>query len=186
MSNEEHLQEFYDFIVKNDKRLRKNLKKNITYNAELFDDAYENSIMKVANAILKGKRINDFEQYFFITSKFEYILLDNKDKRKQKIDTPIDDFDSIDEQYSEERDNKINKLIDITQNILEKNFKPYETDLFMVYYKLKANGNQVSYKRLSEITDIPLKEITQIIKNLKLFVRNNEEIKEYKKKLLYD
>lgn len=186
MSNEEHLQEFYDFIVKNDKRLRKNLKKNITYDPDIFDDAYNEAIMRVANAILKGRRIDDFEQYFFITSKFAYIKYDTKQKKDKKLNTPIDDFDSIDEQYSEERDHKISKLIDITQNILEKNFKPYETDLFMIYYKLKANGNQVSYKRLSEITDIPLKEITQIIKNLKLFVRNNEEIKEYKKKLLYD
>ena len=186
MTNEEHLQEFYDFIVKNDKRLRKNLKKNVTYDPTIFDDAYNEAIMKVANAILKGRKIDDFEQYFFIASKFAYIKYDTKQKKDKKLNTPIDDFDSIDEQYSEERDHKISKLIDITQNILEKNFKPYETDLFMIYYKLKANGNQVSYKRLSEITDIPLKEITQIIKNLKLFVRNNEEIKEYKKKLLYD
>lgn len=186
MTNEEHLKEFYDYVVANDKRLRKNLKKNITYNVELFDDAYENAIMKVANAIMKGKRINDFEQYFFIASKFEYILLDNKDRRKQKTDVPIGDYDVEDEEYSEERDMKINKLIDFMQDVLEKNFCPHETDIFLIYFKLKANGNGVSYKRLSEITDIPLKEITQIIKKLKLFVRGNEDINNFKKRLMND
>ena len=186
MTNEEHLQDFYNFLLQNDKRLRKNLKKNITYNAEYFDDAYDEAIMRVANAILRGRRIDDFEQYFFIASKFAYIKYDLKAKNDLKAYIPIGEYDVEDEEYSEERDMKINKLIDFTQNVLERYFEGAEVDIFLIYYKLKCNKRGISYKKLADITSIPLQQITQIIKKLKLFIKSNTEINEYKKKILND
>ena len=87
MTNEEHGREFLEYVAKNEAKLKKNLRKNITYNPELFDDVFQDTIIKVHNAIMKGQRIEDFEKYFFIASKFQYINEDNKDKkRKQNSD----------------------------------------------------------------------------------------------------
>ena len=84
MTNEEHGQEFLQFVADNEARLKKNLRKNITYNEDIFDDVFQDSIIKVYNAIEKGARIKDFEQYFFIASKFCYINQDNKSKNRLK------------------------------------------------------------------------------------------------------
>ena len=40
MTNEEHGQEFLQFVAKNEARLKKNLQKNITYNPDIFDDVF--------------------------------------------------------------------------------------------------------------------------------------------------
>ena len=65
--------EFLDFVVKNEKRLKKNLMKNITYDENIFDDVFHDTILKVYETIVtKGDECNikDYEQYFFIASKF--------------------------------------------------------------------------------------------------------------------
>ena len=74
MTNEEHGREFLKYVGDNIERLKHNLRKNITYDEDIFDDVIQDSIIKVYNAIMNGTRIDDFEQYFFIASKFEYIL----------------------------------------------------------------------------------------------------------------
>ena len=84
MSSDEHAQEFLEYVAKNEKRLKKNLRKNITYNEELFDDVFQDSIIKVYDSIMNGTIIEDFEKYFFIASKFTYFNADNKNKRNIK------------------------------------------------------------------------------------------------------
>ena len=44
MTNEEHGQEFLQFVAKNEARLKKNLQKNITYNPDIFDDVFQDRI----------------------------------------------------------------------------------------------------------------------------------------------
>lgn len=84
MSNEQHAQEFLEYVAKNEKRLKKNLRKNITYDPYIFDDVFQDSIIKVYDSIMNGTVIEDFEKYFFIASKFSYFNADNKNKRNIK------------------------------------------------------------------------------------------------------
>ena len=76
------------------------------------------------------------------------------------------------------------RLWDYISARLESEFSPGEVDIYLIYYKLKCTGRSLSYKKLSEITGIPVKEITNIIQRVKKFVRNDEEIIEMKNKLL--
>lgn len=177
------LSDFYDYISNNYEQSRHEVMKNITYDSELFDDAYNDTVIKVAKVIEDGKKIEDIRYYFFISLKWNYINMQNK-KRKQLSRTTDVMPDAMDDEYSEERYEKVMELWDFIAQRLEENFEPGEVDIYLIYYKLKCNGNSLSYRKLSEMTGIPVKEITNIIQRIKKYVRNNDEINELKKKLL--
>ncbi len=194
MTNEEHGQEFLQFVAKNEARLKKNLQKNITYNPDIFDDVFQESIIKVYSAIENGARIKDFEQYFFIASKFCYINVDNKVKARQKTDDR-DAYVSIDEderfaeydnawQIKEDRNERINELMRYLSKRLNEVFSPRECDIFLIYYRLKSEKAGVSYKKLAKILEIDVKEVTNIIQRVKKWVKEDKEIIETKRKLM--
>ena len=178
-----NLNEFYDYISNNYEQSRHEVLKNITYDSDLFDDAYNDTVVKVAKVIEDGKDIEDIRYYFFISLKWNYINMQNR-KRRQVSKTVSVIPDSVDEEYSEERYERVMELWDFISERLEENFEPGEVDIYLIYYKLKCNGNSLSYKKLSEITGIPVKDITNIIQRIKKYIRKDEEINELKKKLL--
>lgn len=191
MSNEQHGQEFLQFVAKNEKRLKKNLRKNITFNENIFDDVFQSAIIKVYDRIMKGTVIKDFEQYFFIASKFEYINEDNKIKKRQKvedreIDTDDDRFAEEDNAWKikEERNENINELFRFLSKRLNEVFTPAESDIFLIYYRLKSEKAGISYKKMTKITGRSFSEISQIIQRCKRFIKEDKEIIEYKKKIL--
>ena len=194
MSNEEHGQEFLQFVAKNEARLKKNLKKNITYNPDIFDDVFQSVIIKVYDRIMKGTVVKDFEQYFFIASKFEYINEDNKVKKRLKsedreIFCDIDQDERFGEEdnswkIKEDKNSKINELFKFLSKRLNDVFSPRECDIFLIYYRLKSEKAGVSYKKLSKIMDCDVKEITNIIQRIKKWIKEDKEIIEYKRKLL--
>ena len=191
MSNEEHGQEFLQFVAKNEARLKKNLKKNITYNPDIFDDVFQDTIIKVYDRIMKGTIVKDFEQYFFIASKFQYINEDNKVKKRLKvedreIDTDDDRFAEEDNGWKikEERNENINELFRFLSKRLNEVFSPAEADIFLIYYRLKSEKAGISYKKMTKITGRSFSEISQIIQRCKRFIKEDEEIIEYKRKIL--
>ena len=191
MSNEEHGQEFLQFVADNEARLKKNLRKNITYNPEIFDDVFQDTIIKVYDRIMKGTVIKDFEQYFFIASKFQYINEDNKVKKRLKVEDR--EFEPDDDRFAEEaggwkvkeeRNERINELFRFLSDRLNEVFSPRECDIFLIYYRLKSEKAGISYKKLSKIANIDVKEITSIIQKVKNYIKNDKEIIEYKRKIL--
>lgn len=191
MSNEEHGKEFLEYVARNEARLKKNLRKNITYNENIFDDVFQSTIIKVYDRIMKGTVIKDFEQYFFIASKFEYINEDNKIKKRLKvedseIDTDDDRFAEDDNAWKikEERNENINDLFKFLSKRLNEVFSPAEADIFLIYYRLKSEKAGISYHKMVKITGRKFSEISQIIQKIKKFIRTDEAIIEYKKKIL--
>lgn len=210
MSSEEHGMDFLEYVAKNEKRLKKNLRKNITYNEEIFDDVFQTTIVKVYNYIMKGNVIEDFEKYFFIASKWEYIAEDNKRKKKlinedntilwdishgaeqtkgtlttdgqRLLESTLED----DDEYSvrERRYESINNYFKILGKKLNEVYKPSEVDIFLIYYRLKAEKQGISYKKMAKITDKPISEISTIIQKIKNYVKNDKEINELKKKMI--
>lgn len=191
MSNEEHGKEFLEYVARNEARLKKNLRKNITYNENIFDDVFQSTIIKVYDRIMKGTVIKDFEQYFFIASKFEYINEDNKIKKRLKvedseIDTDDDRFAEDDNAWKikEERNENINDLFKFLSKRLNEVFSPAEADIFLIYYRLKSEKAGISYHKMVKITGRKFSEISQIIQKIKKFIRTDEAIIEYKRKIL--
>ena len=181
---EKHLSDFYAYITGNEKQIKYEVKKNITYEPELFDEAYADTIVKCANAILVNhKVIDDFRYYFFISMK------QNKKRRMEEqniyglFDTGTFDI-SDDDSYEEERYRKINRLYYFIAERLEEYFPLNEVDIYIIYYRLKSGKNRVSYEKLAEIMNVDLKYITKTIQNIKKFVKNDEVILNKKKELL--
>lgn len=210
MSNEQHAQEFLEYVAKNEKRLKRNLRKNITYDPYIFDDVFQDSILKVYDSIMNGTVIEDFEKYFFIASKFSYFNADNKNKRNIKQNDRdllwnishgyennrgdisedakrvIEEIAVEDNEWEkkEDKNENINKLFKFISEKLNKVFSPAECDIYLIYFRLKSEKSGVSYEKMAKITGRSFSEISQIIQKLKKYVKNDEEINEYKKKLL--
>lgn len=210
MTNEEHVEEFFSFLEKNEKRLKKNLRKNITFNPDIFDDVFNDTVIRVYNAIMNGSRIDDFEQYFFIASKFAYIAEDNKERdRKVKNDGDIlwnishgfeqkkgtmtgDGRELIERtcvndgewKEKEERAERINQFMKYLARRLSEQFSPHECDIFLIYYRLKSEKAGISYQKLAGITGHSFNEISTIIQSVKKWIRNDEEINKMKKEII--
>lgn len=187
---EKHCNDFYQYIIRNEKQLKQEVRKNITYEEELFDEAYSDTIVKVANAILVNhKVIEDFRYYFFISFKQNFIQLQNKKRKIDKLKTYgykecdgliIEDYDN------EQRYDRIKILFKWLSDYLEEHFPPNEVDIYIVYYFLKVGKNRVSYKKMAEIYDVELKYITNVIQNIKRFVKNDKIINKKKEEILYN
>lgn len=176
--------EFYGYISANYQQTRYEVLKNVTYDEDLFDDCYNDTVIKVAKVISEGKQIEDIRYYFFISLKWNYINAQNRKRREQKRFTS-DFTDTYEDcEYSEERYNRVMELWDFISARLEDNFSAGEVDVYLIYYRLKCTGRSLSYRKLSEITGIPVKDITNIIQRIKKWLRTNPEILEMKNKLL--
>lgn len=186
---QKHCNDFYQYIIRNEKQLKQEVRKNITYEEELFDEAYSDTIVKVANAILVNhKVIEDFRYYFFISFKQNFIQLQNKKRKIDKLKTYgykdcegliIEDYDN------EQRYDRIKILFKWLSDYLEEHFPPNEVDIYIVYYFLKVGKNRISYKKMADIYDVELKYITNVIQNIKRFVKNDEIINKKKEEILY-
>lgn len=181
--NEEKANEFLNYVAKNEKELKRSVKKNITNDIEIFDDVFNETIIKIYNSIMKnGTEIKDLKQYFFLSCKFTFIYRQNK-KRKQEIQAVRDFFDNSDiqdetEDYEKKYNDIINALSDIKEKIREK-YGEYYADIFFEYYTLKANQH-ISYKKLAAEKNISTRKISEIINVIKEYISSDEEIQKYK------
>lgn len=174
-------QKFLEYVANNEKRLRKNLKKNITYDEHIFDDIFQDSIIKVYNSIVKNnKDVVDYEQYFFTSSKFNYILKQNSEREKTKNRINIDDYfqnnDIEDEQYDYDEGETATKL-DLISEIIRVEFGDEYCELYFDYMRLKVQGG-MSYTKYSNQTGVPVSKISEIVSKIKHFTRNNDRINE--------
>lgn len=76
---------FLSYVEARGPELRMALAKNITYDADIFEDAFSAAVVKVHDRILAGKVVASLKNYFFIAARNEYIQMDNKRKRNNAI-----------------------------------------------------------------------------------------------------
>lgn len=186
---EKHCNDFYQYIIRNEQQIKKDVRKNITFEPELFEEVYSDTIVKVANAILVNhKWIDDFRYYFFISFKQNYIQSQNKKRKIEKM--KIYGYEECigmldDEEDKEERFKRVRKLFKWLAVYLEDYFPPNEVDIYIVYYFLKVGKNRVSYRKMADIYDVDIKYITNVIQNIKAFIKNDLTIREKKEEVLY-
>lgn len=201
---EKHKDDFFKYIIENEKELQKALKKNITYDPDIFDDVTSNTIVRIAEYIInKGMKIDNFKFFFFIAAKREYIAEQNK-KRGLTNNSNRDFFDNIfnglekrekkedlDIYYSmlnneedimaeEIKADKVHKLFEYLEKKLNEAFPPDECDIFLIYFRLKSEKKGISYKKMAMLTDKDLKYITNVIKKIKKYIKESQEIQNKK------
>lgn len=87
--------EFLRFVAGHERELRRALRKNVTYDPEIFDDVFSATIVKVHDAIASGRDVRDYRQYFFVAAKWEYINRDNINRRDRNRAQPLEAADGI-------------------------------------------------------------------------------------------
>lgn len=170
---------FLEFVSNNEKKLRKNLKKNVTFEKDIFEDVFQETIIKCYNAIVSNnKDIDDIESYFYIATKFTYILWQNRNRKYIKNKIRLDDFlekEEYDIEYEIYEEVNTEKLLKRIKEIVEEKFGYEQTEMFFDFMMLKTQG-RTSYNDFSEVTGIPVNKITDIIRKIKKFINKNEEI----------
>ena len=201
---EKHKDDFFKYVIENKRELQKSLRKNITYDPDIFDDVTCNTITRIAEYIVKnGVKINNFKFFFFIAAKREYIAEQNK-KRGLTNNSNRDFFDNIfnglekrekqedldlyysmlnneeDIMFQEEKANKVHELFQYLEKKLNEAFPPDEADIFLIYFRLKSEKKGISYKKMALLTDKDLKYITNVIKKIKKYIKENSGIQNKK------
>ena len=178
MTNEEKTIEFMNYVAKNEKELKYILAKNITYDAELFDDVFQDSIIKVYNSILKnGTTVSDYKSYFFTSLKWNYVLYDNRNKKykSESVRDYFDNNDIIDDATDKEGQfDEVIKLLDNIKTELSTQFGEFDTEIYLHYFYNKINGG-TSYKKVSEKYNITTNQLTKIIRKIKDYINSNTE-----------
>lgn len=168
----ERARKFLEFVAANDTRLRHNLRKNITYDEELFDDVYQETVVRTYDSLCRNDtEIDDYEQYFFIASKFNYINAQNKKRKEQKLSVDIDysRHDVGDEPYDYDADFATEKkLQELTADVYDR-FGVSDSNLYFSYILNKVSGI-TSYSKMAAIHNIDVKLAKKIIQEIKTYI----------------
>lgn len=179
MNNEQKAREFLQYVAENEKELKYILAKNTTYDKELFDDVFNDTIIKVYNSIIKnGTDVKDYKNYFFISLKWQYILQQNRaNKRRNSSVRDFFDNNNIIEEENVEEDkfNNISGALDTLKKLILDKYGEWWTYVYFQYYQCKAEEG-CSYKKLSAKLGINQKQISMIVKEIKKFVAEDDNI----------
>ena len=185
MNNEEKAKDFLNYVAKNEKELKYILAKNVTYDKDIFDDVFNDTIIKVYNSIMKnGTEVKDYKNYFYMALKWQYVLQHNR-HTKYKNSSVRDYFDNNDiiveeeETDEEERFDKIVETIEVIRNEIKDKYGEWYTTVFFEYYTCKSTEG-CSYNKLAAKLGISAKQIQMIIREIKQFVAEDETINKLK------
>lgn len=166
--------EFLVFIAQNEKDLKQRLRKNITYQKELFDESFQDSILKVYTHIVKhNKRIDDFLQYSFIAFKFNYINAQNAYRRRQSTYEDISEYKN-NESFSyttefEEEVDEYEMMYEVLKHELTYMFGEEDVSVFFDYMRAGRGG----YARIAEERNMPAKKVKECVCKIKAFLNEN-------------
>lgn len=180
-------QRFLNWYAENRTFVNRAVRKNITYDSEIFDDVIGDTVVKVYNAIERGKKVKSFLNFFFICAKFNYINAQKKFRKAKKThDNDYLKWGDIEDEPNtkDERVAAINELYRYIAEYIDNVFPSNEVDLFIIYHKLKSHGLRMSYHKMSGITGHTVSYITETLKKIKQYVNTNEDILKKKRELL--
>lgn len=199
---EKHKNDFMLYVWENLDSLNYALRKNVTYDPEIYDDVTADTLCRISEYIVNKKvYIKDFKGMFFLAAKRQYVAEQNK-KRKRESKSDREYFSKLDEalgryyDYIEDGDRteytinqpNLDMFID-DENIMESELKAERTHELFKYLENELNkqfeGNEVDifliYFRLkSERKGISYKKLGDIMdKDVKYITRTIVKIKKY-------
>lgn len=94
--NEEKGITYWNWVLQNENEIKFAVLKNSTYDAEILEDSYWDTVSSVYERAMQDKPINDMKNYFFMSMLHRYRYLQNKKRdimKKQRAF--IDAFESL-------------------------------------------------------------------------------------------
>jgi hypothetical protein len=198
---EKHKDDFMLYVWNNLDDLNYALRKNITYDPDIYDDVTADTLCRIGEYIVNKKVfIKDFKAMFFLSAKRQYVAEQNKKRdRDSKNDreyfSKLDDalgryYDYIEDGYTSEYSvNQPNVDMFLEDDSISTEIKAERTHELFKYLEGKLNevfeGNEVDifliYFRLkSERKGISYKKLADIMdKDVKYITRTIVKIKKY-------
>lgn len=150
---EEKGAKFLQWVADNEKEMRKALRKNCTYDPDIFDDVYSEVIINVYNTIVKNNReIDNIKNYFFLALKWHYQMRQNQHRRKGKetVRDYWDNHTSIDQTEDEiAKDADVNNALVAMREVLTEQYGERWTEIFFTYWDGRSK-NATSYQALAD------------------------------------
>lgn len=199
---EKHKNDFMLYVWNNLDSLNYALRKNITYDPEIYDDVTADTLCRIGEYIVnKRVFIKDFKGMFFLSAKRQYVAEQNK-KRERDKKSDREYFSKLDEalgkyyDYVEDGDSSeyiikqpnLDMFLD-DSNVMADELKAERTHELFKYLENELNkqfeGNEVDifliYFRLkSESKGISYKKLADIMeKDVKYITRTIVKIKKY-------
>lgn len=198
---EKHKDDFMLYVWNNLDTLNYALRKNITYDPDLYDDVTADTLCRIGEYIVTKKVfIKDFKGMFFLSAKRQYVAEQNK-KRQMESKSDREYFSKLDEalgryyDYIEDGDTseytikQPNLDMFLEDSSMDAEIKAERTHELFKYLEGKLNevfeGNEVDifliYFRLkSERKGISYKKLADIMdKDVKYITRTIVKIKKY-------
>lgn len=166
----------------------------------LNEDILIDTFFKLYNKQQQSGDIEDYKSYFsraYFTNYFQNNIKEEKKKQnhiylnlidKEYEDSfntldiiPIEDND--DKERELEKLNKTDELLNETFLYITDKYTIQQFELFRMYMFLKPH---ISYKKLSDITNLSIKYISQTISAIKKDIQDNQELISKRKKLIYN
>ena len=150
---EEKGAKFLQWVADNEREMRHALKKNCTYDPDIFDDVYSEVIINVYNTIVKNNReIDNIKNYFFLALKWHYQMRQNQHRRRGK-ETVRDYWDNhtiIDQTESEiAKYADVNNALAAMREVLTEQYGERWTEIFFTYWDGRSK-NATSYQALAD------------------------------------
>ena len=211
---EKHKNDFMLYVYNNLDKLNYALRKNITYDADIYDDVTADTLCRIGEYIVRNHVfIKDFKGMFFLSAKRQYIAVQNKKRELEgkcdreyfsKLDEALGRYYDYIEDGGEEEvrepdmdrwldDDSMNaeikaerthELFKYLEGKLNDVFEPNEVDIFLIYFRLKSERKGISYKKLADIMDKDVKYITRTIVKIKKYIKESDEIQENKRRIM--
>lgn len=188
--------EFKEWFGDNYNLLIEEQRRKQTLNEDILIDTF----FKLYNKQQQSGDIEDYKSYFsraYFTNYFQNNIKEEKKRQnhiylnlidKEYEDSfntldiiPIEDND--DKERELEKLNKTDELLNETFQYITEKYTIQQFELFRMYMFLKPH---ISYKKLSDITNLSIKYISQTISTIKKDIQDNQELISKRKKLIYN
>lgn len=188
--------EFKDWFGDNYNLLVEEQRRKQTLNEDILIDTF----FKLYHKQQQSGDIEDYKSYFsraYFTNYFQNNIKEEKKKQnhiylnlidKEYEDSfntldiiPIEDND--DKERELEKLNKTDELLNETFQYITDKYSMQQFELFRMYMFLKPH---ISYKKLSDITNLSIKYISQTISTIKKDIQDNQELISKRKRLIYN
>lgn len=194
--NQTKADEFKNWFGDNYKLLVEEQKRKQTLNEDILIDTF----FKLYHKQQQSGDIEDYKSYFsraYFTNYFQNNIKEEKKKQNHiylnLIDKDYEDSfntldilpieDAEDKEKELELQSKTDELLTDTFQYITDKYSMQQFELFKMYMFLKPH---ISYKKLSDITNLSIKYISETISTIKKDIQDNQELILKRKKLIYN
>ena len=172
--------DFYEWLVNNEKMIKKAVRKNTTYDAEIWEDALGEAVVKTIRAITVAHTdIQDFKMYFFTALKWVYIQRQTAKRKalerneRNYFDDPTNDIEDdpiIDHEALEEAQRAIFRYIN---DMLAERHGQEAATMYLKFASEKIQTGR-GYIRFCEVHGHDVKTTVPLLKQMKAEVAQDE------------